>query len=158
VFFITWFRRAYRNLPVLGAAGLRYRSGWTIGCWFIPIAGLIIPKQIANDIWRASDPSAPPEQGVSWRTRAVPPLLTFWWILWIASIYVGNQELRTAFSEDTPENLQNGDYIDIASAVLDIGAAALAIAVVVALTRRQQARASALATIAPVVAPQSDSF
>src|SRR5262249_39418437 len=73
-------------------------------------------------------------------------------------LLLGNQALRTAFSEDTPENLQNGDYIDIASAVLDIGAAALAIAVVVALTRRQQARASALATITPVVAPQSDSF
>jgi len=53
VFFISWFRRAYRNLPVLGATGLRYRSGWTIGSWFIPIVGLILPKQIANDIWRA---------------------------------------------------------------------------------------------------------
>src|SRR5262249_47302737 len=158
VLFIRWFSRAYKNLRALGAYGLRYSAGWAIGAWFVPILNIWRPKQIANDIWRASDPSAPPEQGVSWRTRAVPPLLTFWWILWIASIYVGNQELRTAFSEDTPENLQNGDYIDIASAVLDIGAAALAIAVVVALTRRQQARASALATIAPVVAPQSDSF
>jgi hypothetical protein len=55
VFFIRWFRRAYLNLPALGAASLRFKSWWTIGGWFIPIANLFRPKEIANDIWRASE-------------------------------------------------------------------------------------------------------
>ena len=61
VLFIRWFRRAYRNLPALGAEPLRFKSWWTIGGWFIPIANLFRPKEMANDIWRASDPDAPPD-------------------------------------------------------------------------------------------------
>ena len=45
VFFIRWFRRAYLNLPALGAASLRFKSWWTIGGWFIPIDRQPLPTQ-----------------------------------------------------------------------------------------------------------------
>jgi hypothetical protein len=63
VFFISWFRRAYRNLPALGATDLRYRSGWTIGSWFIPIVGLIrrtTVRQEARAAVLAASAEAPP--------------------------------------------------------------------------------------------------
>jgi Domain of unknown function (DUF4328) len=62
VVYLVWFSRAYKNLTSLGATDLRYGSGWAIGAWFVPILNLWRPKQIANDIWRASDPAAPPDQ------------------------------------------------------------------------------------------------
>jgi hypothetical protein len=61
--FIWWFHRAYKNLASLGATGLRYGAGWAIGGWFIPLANLVLPKRIANDLWRASDPALPAKSG-----------------------------------------------------------------------------------------------
>lgn len=57
--FLVWFRRAYRNLPILGAESLRFSNGWAVGAWFVPFLNLVRPKQLADDIWRASDPALP---------------------------------------------------------------------------------------------------
>ena len=84
VAFIVWFHRAYKNLSALGADKLRYGTGWAIGAWFVPILNLFRPKQIANDIWRASDPEQPPNQADGWRARPLPPLYTAWWTVWVA--------------------------------------------------------------------------
>src|SRR5207237_1172668 len=37
VMFVVWTYRAYRNLGALGASQKRYRNGWAIGGWFVPI-------------------------------------------------------------------------------------------------------------------------
>jgi Protein kinase domain/Domain of unknown function (DUF4328) len=73
--FLVWFRAAYANLPVLGAHGLRFQRWWAVGGWLVPVFSLFRPLQLLNDIWRASDPDAPPDQGVAWRGRPVPALL-----------------------------------------------------------------------------------
>ena len=69
VFFIAWFRQAYRNIEALGAASLRHSHGWAIGSWFVPFLNLVRPKQIANDVWRGSDPDVPLERQAYWRDR-----------------------------------------------------------------------------------------
>ena len=56
---LAWFRRAYLNLPALGARRLRYRPWWAVGSWLLPVFSLFRPKQVLNDIWRASDPDLP---------------------------------------------------------------------------------------------------
>src|SRR4051812_7498049 len=53
--FIAWFYRAYMNIERLGARDLRASKGWSIGAWFVPILNLVRPKQLMDDIWRASD-------------------------------------------------------------------------------------------------------
>jgi hypothetical protein len=58
--FIVWLYRAYGNLPILGIVKPRHARGWAIGAWFVPLANLVIPKQIANDVWRAGDPELAP--------------------------------------------------------------------------------------------------
>ena len=55
---------------------LRYGTGWAIGAWFIPIFNLFRPKQIANDIDRASAPDAGHDQRLaSARTRCPAALV-----------------------------------------------------------------------------------
>ena len=76
VVFIIWFHRAYQQVRALGGE-MRYSDGWAIGSWFIPIAGLWIPKKLANDIWWGS---SPPEER-AWPRH--PALLTAWWLAWI---------------------------------------------------------------------------
>jgi hypothetical protein len=82
-FFLVWFHAAYANLPRLGATDLRYKTWWAVGGWLIPIVNFFRPKQIANDIWRASDPA--PAVDRSWRARPVPAVLGWWWATWLAS-------------------------------------------------------------------------
>ena len=56
VMFIIWFRRAYRNLEAWDTEGLRFEAGWTVGGWLVPFLNLVRPKQIMNDLWRATGP------------------------------------------------------------------------------------------------------
>jgi serine/threonine protein kinase len=85
---MAWFRRAYLNLPALGARRLRFRPWWAVGAWLLPVFSLFRPKQVLNDIWRASDPELPPDQAATWRGRPVAELLGWWWLAFVASILV----------------------------------------------------------------------
>ncbi len=143
VFFIRWFHRAYSNLRALGQPHLRFGTGWAIGAWFVPILNLFRPKQIANDIWRGSDPSAPRLNESAWKDRPVPALLGLWWAAWIVTSVLGNVVGRLWWGADTIEATRDAARLDLASYVLDIPAAVLAILVVRRLTARQEERARA---------------
>jgi eukaryotic-like serine/threonine-protein kinase len=153
VFFISWFRRAYRNLPALGATGLRYRSGWTIGSWFIPIVGLILPKQIANDIWRASDPDERLDQGTLWQGEEVPALYQWWWGFFVVGSFLGNAAFRADLAADDIDGYRRAAVVTIASNLVDIVGATLAVLVIRRTTDRQEARAAVLAASAEAPPP-----
>jgi hypothetical protein len=86
----------------------RYGVGWAIGAWFGPILNLRRPKQIANDIWRATN--APADPGIS-------PLLTLWWAAFLISNWASQIAFRTALSGDTPEELQTASLASASSSV-----------------------------------------
>jgi eukaryotic-like serine/threonine-protein kinase len=153
VFFISWFRRAYRNLPALGATGLRYRSGWTIGSWFIPIVGLILPKQIANDIWRASDPEERSDLGTLWQGDEVPALYQWWWSFFVVGSLIGNAAFRAELAADDIDGYRRAAVVTIASDFVDVVGATLAVLVIRRTTDRQEARAAVLAASAEAPPP-----
>jgi hypothetical protein len=142
VAFLMWFWAAYANLPVLGATNLRFKRGWSVGAWFVPFLNLVRPKQIADDIWRASDPELPPEQADQWRGRAVAPLLHWWWAAFLISGWVGTTALRLSLELETLDQIRTASSFRIASDVTSAAAAVLALVFVRAATRRQQARAA----------------
>jgi len=150
VTFIRWFRRAYRNLPALGVGTLRFRPAWTIWSWFIPFLGLFRPKQIANDIWRASDPEAPPAQGAIWHENPVPTLFQWWWGVFILSNFLNNIAFRIDWrAHDVPAYSEAARAFLAADSVGLIGAI-LALFVVRRTTARQEARAARLAALPAV--------
>jgi hypothetical protein len=144
VCFTVWFHRAYSNLLRLGATTTRYTTGWAIGAWFVPVLNLWRPKQIANDIWRGSDPHHPRQQP-SWG-EPVSPLLWLWWgaflVLWILN-GAAAQEWNSAAQAATVHSIRSATGLDIASEAVSIIAAGLAITVVLTLRRRQIERARA---------------
>jgi len=144
VLFLRWFSRAYRNLPRLGVAELRYRPGWATGAWFVPFLNLFRPKQIANDLWRGSDPDLPPEAGELWRAGSVPAVFAWWWALWVISNFVDTQSARMVISPETPSELFTGTALSLAGYLLGIPAGLLAMRVVRLTTERQEARAAML--------------
>ncbi|HXF98880.1 MAG TPA: DUF4328 domain-containing protein [Gaiellaceae bacterium] len=149
VVFIRWFHAAYRNLRAFGLE-LRFRPGWSIGAWFVPFFNLWRPKQIANDIWRGSDPNLPRHLD-PW-SRPIPPLLGLWWAAWIASILVSRGAFRSSLSASTAEEFRTAAVVDIVGLTIEIAAAVLAIAFVRRATARQEGRAARL-ELTPTAAP-----
>jgi hypothetical protein len=145
--FVVWTYRTYRNLRSLGATDLRFRSGWAIGGWFVPIVALWRPKQVVNDVWRASDEELPANFAqTEWRDRVPPLLMTAWWTLWLAAVTAA--WLAAGYGLDTLAQATAGLPLQIAASVSYAAAAVLAAQVVVVLTRRQQRRAQRLGELA----------
>jgi hypothetical protein len=89
IMFIIWFRRAYRNLVAWGTESLRFEAGWTVGGWLVPFLNLVRPKQIMNDLWRATDPELTVQPSIIWKQVRVPVLVHAWWLLFLLSLAVG---------------------------------------------------------------------
>ena len=77
--FVAWAVRAYRNLPALGITERRYWTIWLVVGWVIPGANLLVPKLLVADIWRASSPAVPVDDGDRWQRRPVASLVNRWW-------------------------------------------------------------------------------
>jgi hypothetical protein len=143
VLFLAWFAKLYGNLAPLGQASRqRYRTGWAVGGWFVPFLNLVRPKNIADDIWAASEPD--PELA---RERQQPRsiLLGWWWAAWLLSGVVGRGVFSSFRSADDVDGLITSYRVAMVSASLDLVAGALTIAVVLAMSRRQQQHALRLA-------------
>lgn len=149
--YLLWYSRAYRNTIAMGVTRPRYGTRWAVWYWFIPIVSLFRPKQVMNDIWRGSDPDLPnPIGGVS--ERPVNPLIHWWWAFWILSLFIGNYATRVTFSPKllTPEELRSEAVAYVVTDIADIVTVPLAIAVVVVITRRQEARRERIQSMNPV--------
>lgn len=154
--FLTWFYLAYSNLPKLGLGRLRLSSGWAIGAWFVPFLNLIRPKQIADDLWWATDGEADLSVGAEPKTS---PLLNWWWGTLLAgwlltgigaglalSGYdravkqrfldvISASEASNAYKSALTE-IEVGTILDALGALSLVAAAVLAIALVWQLTQR----------------------
>ncbi len=139
--FLVWFRRAYRNLAPLGAVSLRFMPGWATGAWFVPILGIIRPKQILDDIWRASDPAAQPSLNKSWAGQPVPVLIHLWWVAWVGTGALGFIRSRIEGGGPSLDGAEFSAITAVAAGLSAIVAALLAILVVTDITNRQHERA-----------------
>jgi hypothetical protein len=145
--FLAWFHRAYRNLGTLGAEGMQRTPGWALGSWFIPFGSLVLPKRMADEVWKASDPDRPVDQGTTWRNGRVPALFNWWWGVWLigGGVYaIGALMQRTAHK---PNEWLHGNTFVIVGSIAHIAGAVLAGRVVALTTRRQEARAARLRSL-----------
>lgn len=145
--FIVWLFAVYRNLGHLGVPNYRFKPGWAIGGWFVPFLNLVRPKQIVDDAWRGSDPDVGEIHDVNWHKLPVSPLLHWWWAAFIISGFAGNIYAQIALPAETLANIRTAYAWGLWSDVLGSIAGILAIVLVVKLSRRQGARASALGVV-----------
>jgi hypothetical protein len=152
---LAWFRRAYLNLPALGARRLRYRPWWAVGAWLLPVFSLFRPKQLLNDIWRASDPDLPPDQAAIWRDRQVAALLGWWWLAFVASVLVRSittdavhaaaDFMLLGLLPEQFDRFQSSAGMQVLADLLTVVCGLLALRVVRRTTARQEERATRLA-------------
>lgn len=148
ILFIWWFSRAYRNLASLGVYGLRYARGWAIGAWFVPILNLFRPKQIADDIWRASNPELPPEAGALWQAGTVTPWVHAWWAAGLISGALNRFAISSLDGISDLDDAGRGAQALLVSDVVGAIFTLLAIVVVFRMSHRQTKRAQMLRSVA----------
>lgn len=134
IVFIVWFHRARTNAGALAPDAQLRGRGWAIGSWFIPIANLWIPRQIAGDIWTASELDG----------RASRAVLNAWWAAWVVTFAVGRAADRFWQRAEDGDAIRKAAMGLVLSHVVDIVAVVLAILFVRRLTGMQQAKASAV--------------
>ena len=84
--FLMWLFRSMHNLRALGITNCRYTPGWAVGWWFVPMMNLIAPPQVMGDLWRASTLGT---SAADWKSARFPPLVGWWWGLFILSHFSG---------------------------------------------------------------------
>ncbi|HET9221289.1 MAG TPA: DUF4328 domain-containing protein [Roseiflexaceae bacterium] len=135
--FLIWIHRAHRNLPALGARGLRFTPGWTVGWFFVPIMNLFRPYQVAKEIWRASDPETASSDGLAWQSFGVPALIGWWWGFWLLQNFAGQVVFRLTSGAETAEAFLTASWATLVSDGLSSIAAVLVILVIRGIDIRQ---------------------
>lgn len=147
VVFICWFRRVRVNAEVFAPDGHRKARGWAVGGWFVPVLNFWRPRQIAVDIWDASAPAtretapAGPPQPAGWEVQPKRTLLNAWWTLWLCTGIFGQVASRQYANAEEPEAIKQAVVSLMASDLLNIAAAVVAILFVRRLTAMQDAKA-----------------
>jgi hypothetical protein len=132
--FCMWFYRAYKNLKVWRIPGLKYSAGWAVGYFFIPILNLFRPYQVAQEIWKASDPRVSIEAGPQWRDNSGSSVIGGWWTFWLFSNIFARIDFRLRMSNADQKALV---LVGILSDLLSIIAAAYAILMIFKIQARQ---------------------
>ncbi|RPK44803.1 DUF4328 domain-containing protein [Streptomyces sp. NBC_01260] len=138
VAFIMWFWRVRANAGIFDASVQPMRPGWAIGGWFMPVAGLWLPRRIAGGIWVAS---APTHTDGTWRNVSQVPV-NLWWGAWVVSLLFGRYASRQYDRAEMPQEIANAASQMVVSDLLDITAAVFAVLFVRELTRMQGERAA----------------
>ncbi|MFF8584028.1 DUF4328 domain-containing protein [Streptomyces althioticus] len=142
--FIIWFHRVRHNAEVFAPDTQRRTPGWAIGGWFIPFANLVIPRGIAQDVLRASQPDP---YAAELRHHRV---LNGWWGLWILSNLFDRFASREYDTAKDPQAFHDAAGWLMAGSALDLAAAVLAVLFVRKLTAAQNAKAMAGPAFPPV--------
>jgi hypothetical protein len=141
---LGWFHRAYGNLRSIGTTAPRFGTGWAIGSWFVPFLNLVRPKQIADELWRASRPGGPSDDGPG-ATRMFAVHL--WWMLWLGTaagqLLFAIATLETVAAAD-PETLLRGAQGALVTTIGEIALHVLTFVVVYGITVGQDTRLARL--------------
>jgi hypothetical protein len=145
VLFCCWIYRANANLRILEARRRRFSPGWAVGYFFIPFINLVRPCQVAQEIWRGSDPEYV-GQDYTWKNAPGSAVVGFWWAFYLMDGVVARISFAAQPKGNNPalDDIQRSCVIDIASNSLTIVAGLLAILMIGRILRRQTAKFSAM--------------
>lgn len=137
VVFCIWIHGAYANLKFFPVTGLQYSAGWAVGYFFVPILNLYRPYQVAQEMWKASDPDVTLNNGGSWRSVSGSSVIGMWWTFWILGNIVTNISARLSLKGDLDPNAEASLLLDIAGNGLETIAGLAAIVMIKQLRDRQ---------------------
>lgn len=149
--FSLFTHRASRNLLPLKAEGQRFSPEWAVASFYVPLVNLLRPFQVFVELFGGSGPYRPGDDGRAWRQSMPPAIVILWWMALLASIGLNPVVLGFVLGEETLADARTAALAHAWIAAWLMVPALLAILVVHALHRRQEAR---FGTVGPnVVSP-----
>jgi hypothetical protein len=153
VAFLAWVYRANRNARALGAEGMAYSPGWSVGWFFVPVANLFVPYWVLRELWRASTPAL----GTHWRDAAVSPVVGVWWAVCVVrgviqysplQVVTGRWQLTElpTFGRRWLDGFLEFSWGLLLGELVEIAAGVLSVVVVLSITRLQERRRVLLAS------------
>ncbi|MFV0305539.1 MAG: DUF4328 domain-containing protein [Moheibacter sp.] len=136
VVFLNWFRRAYGNLHRVGITYLKHKESMAVWTWFIPIVWFFRPVQIMNEIWTEIQEKIK-EFDPTYVMQSGELIIGLWWTLFIISNFIGRYVLKTAFKQDTIEQLIESSEATLISNILEVPEALLVILIVYKLSKME---------------------
>jgi hypothetical protein len=131
IVFLRWVHRSNYNARKLGADGLEFTPGWSVGWYFIPIACFWKPYQAMKEIWKAS------KNPLDWRMQSVDPILGWWWLLWITTSILSITVGKLSLAEDIG-GLVTATSMNMVSDILEIPLCIIVISLVTKVTEMQK--------------------
>jgi hypothetical protein len=112
VLLLVWMHKAHRATQTLAPGPRQWSQGWTIGGWFIPLAQLVLPKLVLNEIERIA--TAARSGGFvtpNWRAQSTSALGWLWWISYAVGIvlnFTGSGTMPTEEFGYSPDDVRTG--------------------------------------------------
>ena len=124
VVFLRWIYFSNSNSRSLGASGMQFTPGWSIGYYFVPFLHFYKPYIAMKEIWKTSkDPK-------NWEMIKTPSLFPQWWTLWIISSISANLSFRLSMRAEELNELFVSSSVTLASDLVQIPLALIAIKLV----------------------------
>jgi Domain of unknown function (DUF4328) len=141
IVFAMWIYRANYNTRQLGATGMEYTPGWSVGWFFVPIANLFKPYLAMKEIWQAS--AAP----ANWKDQPRGEILPWWWGVFLFNNFLNQAALRLAMRADTVTEISTASTVSVVADGVDVVSSLIALVLVGQIYRMQMAhRASPAAS------------
>ncbi|HEV7627783.1 MAG TPA: DUF4328 domain-containing protein, partial [Streptomyces sp.] len=106
--------------------------------WIIPVCNLFMPKQVVNDIWKASSPPLAQWYGFGPRPTVRRGPLNSWWTLWVIYFCLGSVATSESwYDAGSIDDARQSVAVSLLTDLFGIPAAMLALVVVNRLTRVQ---------------------
>jgi eukaryotic-like serine/threonine-protein kinase len=89
ILLVVWTYQAHAATAELSPGPRSWSSGWAVGAWFVPVANLLLPKLVLNEVERISlAPRAGGAVQYGWQRRAVLAVGWWWWVPYVAGLVV----------------------------------------------------------------------
>ena len=131
ILFLRWTLLTKRNADALGALDLKFRPGWSVGYYFIPIVTLWKPYQALRETFQASHPD---HDERNWELAPFPSWLPIWWTFWLIAGATGQAQFRMSLRAETLDALLNASWMGLWSSLVDVPLGVLAWLVVTRLS------------------------
>ena len=124
IVFLRWIYFSNSNSRSLGASGMQFTPGWSIGYYFVPFLHIYKPYIAMKEIWKTSkDPK-------NWEMIKTPSLFPQWWTLWLISAISANLSFRLSMRAEELNELFVSSSVTLASDLVQIPLALIAIKLV----------------------------
>jgi len=142
---MAWLFIAAENLENWGVR-LKWGPGWSIGGWFVPVANLVIPVLVVNELAKASASAVSPQSAPR---RTGTGLIAAWWVTFLLGTGFTRASAQKRFAPDEGDFVLGyvlpGTLCYVAAAVLGM----LVIRHITAAQARRQVALDALTRLRP---------